>query len=883
MEMTSAPAFGLDDAKATAGRDAATQARDATTAREARIRERLSAGDALLAQVRAATTAPSSGSLLGYARVYADALALAEEQHSAQIDFLMRRRAWATERRTSLEADTTAFRQHVEARIAAVPQGVARANRLYELALRRVQTWEAWSGQAARRLQLENKYALNRNDETFFADDAKNMALTLWRDVPINGLLLQESAATTELAAAVTAASAALDPVRDGQRQFTASLAAAMDRQEALTGALHDLYDAALQELGSSGNDALVARRATLAAQLAAPRVTDVTATITSFGFRSKLSATWSGTHGAGVYEYLARRADTLVSMGATGQLDRWFWTTNVQAPARQEQVTLLARGGAGATAERTLPFTVTFQRGTGTTGTQSQPITPPPDVTPPSPPTVTFTDRPVRSEPFVGARAWTANPDAVLVEWTATDPESGIQEYEYRLVELQVPAYTLTELRPWTSAGGRTQLTLTGLGLTAGRRLIVEVRARNGAALQGVSGYSPQLMLDTAAPTWPTVAYAAMWGQASTVQFPPVASPACARSFVDVAPSASSTSPFSLDAGPRYEAVYQPAASEQPVIVGGGATGTLVVQRPQATDVESGVHHYLVRFDDGDAQPNASTGWIEIAGDASPSVSLPGLLYGTRRTVTVVAVDWAGGRSAPTSFPAALLDPTPPSGAPFCAAADLTGTLVLGFNGLASDAESGILGYQVRVRGPGGVVLRDWPALPAVDVRAHLLRTGTPHRTSIALNDGQGYTIELRPVSGSRAVGFVTASGPFTSDGTAPPAPTLSTRWRTSFLVAQRVLEVTASIPNDPQTGITSAEWAVGTTPGGTDVQGWTPVSAALPGVATLTRGFPTVNGPQAGTVFFVSVRSRNGFGVPSAIGATTAVFPGTGMAAFP
>ena len=869
VEMKNTPEFGVDDAKAKAGRDAATEASAATVARAARIRERLAAGDALLNAVRAATTDPTSGSLLGYARLYADAVSLVEEQHSAQIDFLMRRRQWANERRVALEVDTTAFRQHVEARLASVPAGGQQANQLYQLASLRVGTFEAWSGDGTQRVQLDAQRAQNPNDASFFRDNARSMALTLWRDVPINGLLLQEAAATTEIATATAAADAAITPLRAGHREFSTSLAATMDRQEELTGALHDLYDAALQELGTTDNAALVARRTTLASQLTAPRINTASATVTSFGFRAKLSAAWSGTHSAGLYEFLARRGDTLVSLGNSGTLDRWFWTTDLQAPARQEQVTLLTRGGAGATAARALPFTLTFLRGTGTTSSQSQPIVPPADVTAPTAPTVTFVDRPVRTEPFVGARAWTSNADAVLVEWTAADAESGIQEYEYRLAELQIPAYTLTPLRPWTSAGGRTQITLTGLALTPGRRLIVEVRARNGAGLQGASGYSPQLLLDTAVPTWPSGAVVAGVMQNSVAQWPPALAPACSRTFIQPPPSNQFTN-FTTS-------VTQLAAVGDggPVVVGGGASGTLVIQRPQATDLESGVHHYRVRFDDGDAQPNAATGWTEIAGDATASVSLAGVPYGARRTVTVVAVDWAGGRSAPTSFVAMLADPSPPSGAPFCAAADLTGTLVLGFNALATDAESGILGYQVRVLGPGGVVLRNWPTLPAVDVRAYLLGTGTPIRTDIALNDGQGYTVELRAVNGARAVGFVTASGPFTADASAPAAPTLSATWRTNFLRTERTLDVMTFMPTDPQTGLTDAEWAIGTSPGGTDVQGWTAVTGGVPGFTTLSRSFPMVGGPQRGTVFHVSVRTRNGFGALSAIGATTAVWP--------
>ncbi len=95
-------------------------------------------------------------------------------------------------------------------------------------------------------------------------------------------------------------------------------------------------------------------------------------------------------------------------------------------------------------------------------------------DPTPPTAPVVTDSGK------------YTANPNQLSLQWTAsTDPESGIEGYEYAVGTAGNP----TEFRTWTWVGNATFVTATGLTIPADTPVFGYVRARNGARLYSSPG----------------------------------------------------------------------------------------------------------------------------------------------------------------------------------------------------------------------------------------------------------------------------------------------------------------------------------------------------------------------------------------------------------
>ncbi len=81
---------------------------------------------------------------------------------------------------------------------------------------------------------------------------------------------------------------------------------------------------------------------------------------------------------------------------------------------------------------------------------------------------------------------ATTTSVSSLHASWSATDPGSGVAEYEYRLLEQGGPV-----IRDWTSAGSATEVTVTFLSLAPGKTYVFEVRATNAAGLTSGVGTS--------------------------------------------------------------------------------------------------------------------------------------------------------------------------------------------------------------------------------------------------------------------------------------------------------------------------------------------------------------------------------------------------------
>jgi len=74
----------------------------------------------------------------------------------------------------------------------------------------------------------------------------------------------------------------------------------------------------------------------------------------------------------------------------------------------------------------------------------------------------------------------YTTSTTALQGSWSGSDPESGIQRYEYAVGS----APGLTDVKTWTSAGASTSMSITPLSLAVGETYYISARAVNGANL---------------------------------------------------------------------------------------------------------------------------------------------------------------------------------------------------------------------------------------------------------------------------------------------------------------------------------------------------------------------------------------------------------------
>ncbi len=925
--LAGAPTFVLDDQLAGAAQAAMTAAQAATAARAPALRAQLAAVEAGLATVIAATTASDPSSFASYARVHSDAVEAIEHQHAANVDFRMRRRNWAQTRLDTLAQERAGVVQRLNDRLSAIAafqnansttawvRSNGTAVELDSLAAHRARYLSAWandpsilaayqtaaadfraqrtSSASALRTDPSNASAAGTlaNVVTFFQTQAVNYGLRNWWEVASVGLTAARDGAQVLVDQANNEAQPVIRAMRDMHANITSQLAELNNRQAELYGVLYDLYDGYLSTYGSADatGQQYLARKAVLAEMLQAPRVTNPTVTVTDFGYLSSIRTTWSGTHPRGVYEYLIQDGDdSLFTVGAQGDTRRWMYTVLPAGGRFARAQVVSVRGGAGLTGSTTTPYAVTFRQGSSSNPV-TQVATPPVDLTAPTAPIVSFNGLRGIANTSGETEYWTGDATRIPVRWSATDAESGIAEYEYRVVTYDLPSpprntysglgvgMMLTPMIPtpltqWASAGGRTSMTIQGLTLPPNRLISVEVRAKNGAGLTGAANGSPTLRYDPTPPAFPAGATLAYGGRTYFApaffviggMLPPL-QPAC-----QVIATFGASTPQPVWNG-RLVTV-----TPNNVVVGGGAQASLLLGLPTATDGETGVAAYHYRVDAAaPTGPVPTDGWTPIpVGGTSFTATGPQMLYGQPRWVSLVAENGAGGRSAPIVYgPVTVADPTGPNAPSFCADISSTG-FVAYMHTPSVDAETGVRGYQMRVRGPTGAIVRDFPAGTAVDWPANQAAAGQGFRlanasastqTTIAsigtASTGGRHIVELRAVNGSGAFGDVARSGEVLVDFSPPPMAGVSSSWR-GF-----VATLTLSIADDPESGIAGVDVAFGTSPSDPTLTGST-AGLVIP-YTTVTAGVGVTNVQMSvgtSSPLYAYVRVRNGKGLSSA-----------------
>ncbi|MHB1298143.1 MAG: hypothetical protein ACYC0B_06385, partial [Gemmatimonadaceae bacterium] len=917
MQVVGAPEFELDDRAAATAQSAMTEAQAATAARPERMRAQLAAVEAGLATVRAATTASDPSSFASYTRLHSDAVEAIEHQHAANVDFRMRRRTWTQAKLDTLDVERAGLEQRLDAKLLGVAtyQQTAQnadwkrrrgtAQDLDAIATKRAEFLSGWTKdqtilsryQAAAAAPRD---AINVNaskllaDPTdgaalgemdiaivFFRDKAKSFGLDGWWSVAHAGLTTARDGAAAQVDAANSVAVPVIRAMRDMHARITTDLDSLNRRQAELYGVLYDLYDAYLRTYGAQDSpfNTFTARKAALAVLLQTPTISSPRVTVTDFGYLSSINTTWSGSHPNGVYEFLLQDgADSLFTVGAQGQARRWAYTTEQAGGSTPRNQTLFVRGGAGFTASALTPYTVTFRQGSA-----ANPITqvavPPPDLTPPGRPVVELPDLMTRVGTNGEPELWTGDSSRIFALWCATDVESGIAEYQYRVLSWplinastggtqMVGFQSLNTLQPvsltqWVSAGGRTSVSIVGLNLPPNRNISVEVRATNGTGLTGDNGGSPALRYDPTPPQFPAGT------TLSTVLAGKTSMPSLTGAYVLGAPPMLPVCGLGLAprSGPATKVwdgrLVLVAAND--AVVGATAQARVVLSRPTATDPETGIGGYNYRVD---SVPPTSTlpvdGWRDILETGSTFTATgPAFAYGRPRWVTLVALNQTGRRSAPiTVGPFTVGDMSAPSAPVFCA--DYAqGGFIAYLTTPSVDEESGVRGYQVRVRGNGGAIVRDFPANGAIDWPATQALANTGVRLAIPPGSGL-HTVELRAVNGVGAAGSVAQSGQMLIDATPPPVAgatgTLSLFGAT----------INLTLANDPESGLAGVDIAFGGSPtdptlekGGSLVMPYT----TYPAVAGLSKKVITFpSGTVLTPALYAYIRVRNGAGLLSA-----------------
>ncbi len=163
-----------------------------------------------------------------------------------------------------------------------------------------------------------------------------------------------------------------------------------------------------------------------------------------------------------------------------------------------------------------------------------------------------------------------------------------------------------------------------------------------------------------------------------------------------------------------------------------------------------------------------------------------------------------------------------------------------------SSDPESGIVEYQYAIgTTPGGTDLADWTSVGTdtqVTKTGLSLAAGTNYYFAVKAKNGQNLWSGVGVSDGIEIVTPVDATPPLTpvvtDDGTATSSTSeLHATWSSS----------------DPESGIAEYQYAIGTTPGGTDLTDWTPVG-------TDTQVTKTGLSLAVGTACYFAVKAKSG-----------------------
>ena len=398
----------------------------------------------------------------------------------------------------------------------------------------------------------------------------------------------------------------------------------------------------------------------------------------------------------------------------------------------------------------------------------------------PPGAPTVTD-NGPYTTQPVLQA------------SWSSPDPAFDVDYFQYAVGTSAGAA----DVVPFTTAGTSRKITLTGLPLVNGRQYFFAVRETNEAGITGAAGVSDGVILDTTPPAVPVV----------------------------------------IDNGPQ---------TAQPLLQ---ATWS-------SSDPESGIssYAYAVGTSPGgtDVVPFTNVG-------TATQVSLSGLplVNGVEYFFAVVATDGAGLSSRVGVSGGVRYSPIAPSAPVVTDYGPYTSQPILHATWTSSDPASNISFYEYAIGTSAGGA--DIVGFTNAGTNTEVTLTGLP------LTNGTTYYFAVRATSPAGLKGSAGVSNGIMLDATPPSTPVVTDG---GAYASQAVLQAEWS-SSDPESGIAYYEYAVGTSPGASDI---VPFTKSTSTQVTLS-GLPLVSG----AAYYFAVTATNNAGLTSAVGLSSSIIVDT------
>jgi hypothetical protein len=391
----------------------------------------------------------------------------------------------------------------------------------------------------------------------------------------------------------------------------------------------------------------------------------------------------------------------------------------------------------------------------------------------------------------------WQASTSAISANWVGfTDPQSGITGYEWAIGTTSGG----TQIQGFTSVGAATNATNGSVSLANGQIYFVMVRATSGTGAQ-VTATSDGVTVDSSGPT-----------------------------------------AGSVNDGVSADVDFQLSAS------------TIQANWSGFADPQSGIagYEWAIGTLSGGTQIQ---GFTSVGMATSASNSSLALGNGQIYFVTVRAISGTGAQISASSDGVTVDNSGPTAGTVadgLAADVDFQSSLSAisaNWSGFA-DAQSGIAGYEWAIGTTSG----------GAEVQAFtgVAMATSATNSSLSLANGTQYFVTVRATNATGAQVTATSDG-VTVDASGPVAGTVNDGPAADIQFQSSTTDISANWTafSDPQSAITSLEWAIGTTSGGIEVQGFT--TSGISGNSATASGLSLTTG----TTYYVTVRGTNGAGL--------------------
>ncbi len=280
------------------------------------------------------------------------------------------------------------------------------------------------------------------------------------------------------------------------------------------------------------------------------------------------------------------------------------------------------------------------------------------------------------------------------------------------------------------------------------------------------------------------------------------------------------------------------------------------------AADPESGIagYRYCIGTTPG---ANDTADWLDAGAAAEHTRTGLALANGQTYYITVIAISGAGASSAPMSSDGIKADLTPPTTPVVTDTGIYWGYRTsLWSSWTSGDPESGVAECEVSAgTSPGATDVAAWQSVGSV----------TSYTISgLHLSDGVTYYYNVRARNGAGGWSAIGSSDGVVIDSTPPTTPIVIDDGDTTAVLDS--LHATWH-SEDPESGIVEYVYCVGTSPGATDVAGWTSAGTSESATVTGLTIDPMLR-------YYFCVKARSGSGAWSATGCSDGIGYTTGAA---